>query len=192
MTDFFPLDGTRSWEFANMNSQVNVVLDGQLNPNLESDPAIREDDVVVHRLRYTARCQEGQPECGEEGWKYDILMSADTTWGVQLWGYDTPETGAVAFEDAIRLAEVRMAFDDFRESPGIDGHDFVSTFETVSEDCDELLSVKWECARLRLDSTPPGHWLAGTWWAVAGYNVVAWQRTNDLGKWRTTDVSWEE
>jgi len=189
MTDFFPLDGTRTWEFSNLDETVPYVLDGQLNPVPETDPENR-DGTFIHRVRLTARCKEGQTECGE-GWKYDYQISADNSFGIRLWGYDSPDTGPVTFADPVVLAKARMVFDDTKESLGIDGHDFVTTFEDVSEDCDEDLQVKWSCARLRLDSDPPGHILAGTWWAVAGYNVVAWQRTGDTGKWRTKDVVWE-
>lgn len=202
MSDFFPLDNSRTWTFDNMDQDLDYFIDASLTINTEPGEQVTEAGDKYQILHYEARCIDGVEECGA-GFLYDIYMS-EGPYGIALHGYETPETGQVLFSDRLRLGPSKMARGDDIVSVDIDGHTFTSTFldiemdgtigpdgEPIAEElgCDKTMSgPEWECVHMVVESDPPGHWLAGDWWASAGWNVVAWNRTDDDGKWRAIDV----
>ena len=118
-------------------------------------------------------------------------------------GYETPEKGKVVFTNPLRLAKSKMSRGDDIVSTEVDGHTFTTTFFDMEKDgtidvdgepideilgCDQDVGVEWECVHLVVESDPPGHWLAGDWWASPGWGLVAWKRTDDVDKWRTIDA----
>jgi hypothetical protein len=185
MADFFPLDGTeRSWEYGNIDVELDYKLVSELD--IEGSELSEDQRYRIFNLSTRAECLPNVDDCGA-GWKYDYKIAASRGLGVTLHGYQLPGADPVVFESPIRLADVQMKSGDSRESGEVDGHTWTTTFMGVNSDCDQTMPVDWKCGQLVLESDPPGHWLAGTWWAAAGYNVVAFERTNDPGKWRVTD-----
>jgi hypothetical protein len=188
MTDFFPLDGSeRSLTYSN-----KVDLDyNLLTEMMVAEPDVLGDGRRVVTFSTSKVCHEGVEECGA-GWVYDFYLSADDSGGIQLHGYERADgDGRVDFDAPLLLAAVRMAPGDVDRSTGVDGHDWTTTFAGGNEECEDTLNVDWSCALLTLESDPPGHWLAGSWWAAAGYNLVSFERTDDPGRWITSDWSYE-
>lgn len=180
MSDFFTLNGdVVGWTFGNTDATVNHLLVRTLDP----EPVINADEQAVYTWSVDAECVESAPDCGVEGFQYAIQMSVDDRRGVQIHGYERPDTGLVEFDSPIELADVRMARGDTVDSLGVDGYDFTTTY-VQNEDCEQTLQVSWDCARIELTSEPAGHWLTGVYWATPGYNIVAFQREGDVGKWR--------
>lgn len=188
MTDFFPLDGSERMLTYGSPSETDF--------DLVTDIKVAEAEDLGGGLRIitysTSKvCAEGVEECGA-GWAYDFYLSADDTRGTLLHGYERADgDGRVDFDEPIMLADVRMAFGDSKNSLDIDGHDFLTTYNG-NVDCEDTLNVDWECAHITLTSEPAGHWLAGDWYATAGYNLVSFKRTEDAGRWVTIDWSYVE
>ena len=184
MTDFFPMDGTeRSLTYSTVE---NLDYDLKMTMLLDSVDD-RGEGLRVVTFSHEKLCREGVEECGA-GFVYDFKLSSDDTRGTLIHGYERAD-GPVVFDTPLTLAKVRMAFGDTQTTVGVDGHDFTTTYNG-NVDCEDTLNVDWECAHLTLESTPAGHWLAGEWYATPGYNLVSFQRTEDTGRWITTDWSY--
>jgi len=203
MDDFFPVDGTeRGWVMDNMDTSEQYVLDIAFL----GEPEVVDGDVEVFTFDASRRCIEGVEECGA-GPAFSYGMSVEPLDGIRLHHYSVDGADPVVFDTPMVLAKDKMARGDTVTTDNVDGHSFTVTFVDLEREldddgqptelapelgCDQTLRVNWECAHLKVESTPAGHWLAGDWWAAAGYNVVAFKRTNDSGKWRTIDVSYTE
>jgi hypothetical protein len=184
MVDFFPLEGdVTGWTFGNVDPGVDYRLIRTLTPEEDVNPESRGDGLVVWTWSVEAVCVEDTEDCAETGWQYDLSLSSSSRRGVLIHGYERPDTGFVAFDPPLELAESRMALGDATTTDNVDGHSFTSTLVGL-EDCEDTLAVDWECAHLSITSEPEGHWLTGDWWATAGFNIVAFERQEDPGKWR--------
>ena len=118
-------------------------------------------------------------------------MSSSVAKGARLHGYSTPTNPDVVFETPLALTKGSMFGGETVTTSGIDGHDFTATFHGL-EACEILWVADWdECARITLESQPAGHWLTGTYWAVAGFNIVARQQAADTGRWELSFAVWE-
>lgn len=178
MERFFPFDGEIiGWTFGSRSAEVEFELDRTF------DPALSEivDGTTHHTYTTSRRCIGDVEECGQ-GFAWEYVMSAGGS-GVFLHAYEYGDEGRVELDPPIALASGRMAGGDIVTSQETDGHTWVSTFDT-NEDCDQTLDVDWDCGKFTLESDPPGHWLAGEWYAVSGYNIVSFKRTLDEARWR--------
>lgn len=203
MDDFFPLDGAeRSWVMENMDVTEDYLLDVAF----DGEPERLSDGTDVFTFTAVRRCTEAAPEC-DAGPEYTMRMSSVPLTGIQIHGYSLGGGEAVDFAAPLVLASGKMVRGDTVTTADVDGHSFTATFVDVEAErdgdgnptelapelgCDHTLNVNWQCAHLKVESTPAGHWLAGDWWATPGYNVVAFKRSNDSGKWRTIDVDFVE
>jgi len=201
MDEFFPLDGAeRSWVMENMDSPQDFLLD----VTFDGERQVLEDDSEVYTFSTAKRCIDGVDDCGA-GPLYDITMSSAPLVGVRLHGYTLAGEEPVVFNNPLVLADDKMVRGDVVTTEDVDGHSFTVTFvglEAELDDdgeptgladelgCDHTMGVIWKCAHLSVESTPAGHWLAGDYWATAGYNIVAFKRVDDPGKWRTIDVEY--
>jgi len=199
MSDFYQFSNGRQWTYSTLNAEVDYVIDARMDParTLELDNG---DTATI--ITYEKRCLEGVEDCGA-GFMYDLYMSETSVYGVAIHGYENPTEGKVLFENRLLIAPPKMARGDSITSTDVQGHTFTSTFFDIEEDgetdadgnpiaeelgCDQDVGVVWECAHFTIESDPPGHWLAGDWWTAAGWNTVAWKRTDDIDKWRTIDA----
>lgn len=204
MSDYFGVDQGREYVYTNMDEELDYRIRGILDPrrldNPETPAGIEGMDAV--RISYAKECNEGVEECGA-GPLYDLFMDDNDTEGVVIRGYENPSAGRVVFETPLVLAKPKFGRGDAVVTADVDGHTFTSRFFDLEEDgtvlpdgseipaelgCDQDLDVSWECAHFVVESDPPGHWLAGDWWAAPGYHIVAWNRTEDGGKWRVLDA----
>lgn len=187
MSPFFPFDGSaREWEFVNEDTSIAYKQVSVLNTEFEvaEDGATKIYDVETSKV-----CVNNAETC-EDAWLYTTRMSVTGAKGAMFHGYSNAE-GQVDFETPIEITAGKMEAGDFVTTTGVDGHDWVATFERI-EACEIQWTSEWtDCARIKLESTPEGHWMAGTYWAVTGYNIVARQTTGDTGRWELIYAKWE-
>jgi hypothetical protein len=179
MADYFPADGqVLGWTFGNRDVEVDYVLDRTFDP----EASVTANDVTLHTFSTSRRCIAGVEECGA-GFVWSYTFASRSGVGVFLHGYEVAGEGAVTLDPPVKIANGHMAPLESVETAGSDGHDWTASFEELT-DCYQTFEVAWQCARIHIETDPPGHWLTGDWYAVPGYNVVAFQRAGDEGLWR--------
>lgn len=203
MRDFFPIDNGREWAFGNLDVELDYTIDGLLDPTAAET---LESGVIIQPLVYTKVCNEGAEGC-IDGPLYTLWMSQDSVDGVALWAYSEADGERVLFDSPLKVANAKMGLGETATSVEVDGHTFTSTFLDIEGDhqldrdgnplapelgCDQGVQVEWTCAHLLVESEPAGHWLTGDYWASAGWNIVAWNRAGDDGKWRTIRADYSD
>ena len=187
MNPFFPFDGVeREWEYVNEDTTILYkqvsVLDAEFE--LAADGSTR-----IYNIATEQRCLNNDESC-EDKWLYSTRMSSSASKGAQIHGYSTESNPDVAFETPIAFTRGKMETGDAVQTVGVDGHDWTATFEAI-EPCQIQWTDEWDdCAKIRLESSPEGHFLAGTYWAITGYNIVARQLTGDTGRWELIYAKW--
>lgn len=159
--DFFPLDGTRSWEYA--NEQTDLLWRMRVD---KSPQVVQDGSTEIVTLEYS------NDETGDL--LYSIAWSSDSSGGIRIWSYSDELTGDnVTYDPPINFTDATMVPGDTIESEG-NGTTFVATFESF-EDCDNTWATGWECMKVVMDdgdgddmSGPP---FAGTWWIATSYGA---------------------
>jgi hypothetical protein len=202
MEDFFPFDGQRSWTFVNADASVpNRVV-------VTLDPAYEEasSGALVYTISYGIECPSDSEDdsgleepdaCAEGPWRVrSVKWSSDSTLGTLIHAIDTESTGEVAFDPAIQVTDDRGQLDAL-ETTETGGATWYSRFTEVT-DCPVLFTDEWDqCVNIHLDddndaTTPGTHPIHGDYYAVAGWNVVAFQLTNDSDRWELLSTTYEE
>jgi len=188
MDSYFPFDGTaREWEYVNEDPAITHTLLAVLDVDFElaSDNSTRIYNISTEQV-----CPGSDAAC-EAKWLNTIRMSSSPSAGAQLHGYSTEAHPDVNFEKPISFTDGKMMVGESIETSDVDGHDWVATFE-ATEPCNIQWNDAWDnCVRIQLESSPEGHWMAGTYWAITSYNIVAKQLTGDSGRWELFDAHWE-
>jgi len=191
MDDFFPFDGERSWEFSAPDAQISYKLLATLEPGTE----MRDNGATkVFTVRYDVSCDVGLDSCEDGEWLQSVQWASNKSYGTKLYSYSSSSTGLVQFESPIALTLDRMKVGDSATTQ-MGATLWTSTFVAV-ESCPVEWTDTWdECVHLELshdgEAETPGYQLAGDYWAVSGYNVVAMTRTVDPGQWRLLYASYE-
>jgi hypothetical protein len=187
MNGFFPFDGSeRSWDFVNTDETIPHTQVSTMNP----DYATHSDGTTkIYDISTAQECPSSDESC-EEKWVWTLRLSSNGSQGAKIHGYDRPDTGQVDFENAVGLTKGRMEIGETVVTESVDGHDWVAIFEAI-EPCEIRWTDQWDsCARIKLESTPAGHWMAGQYWAITSYNIVARQMTEDTGRWELVYADW--
>ena len=205
--DHFPLDGQRSWEYANNDLSVTDHLEVRM-----LDTTVEQDGITVHEF------QHFNDTTGDQ--ILSVQWSSASTSGVQIHGYQTFDTGGgggpggggddtggedtgsappypadlVSFDPPILFADSEMAPDESVESSG-GGWDFTSTFESVDPCPNHWVGDEWEtCLRIRIDDgdgdDTTGAPFAGTYWLVPRYGIAWQQTTGDTDTWVLVRAEW--
>ncbi|TVQ86513.1 MAG: hypothetical protein EA397_20150 [Deltaproteobacteria bacterium] len=183
MDEYFPFDGeVIGWTFGNMNESVDYLLHRTFDP----DDSVTVDEIRRHTFTTFKECSEDAVDC-EEGFVWEYVISGGAGRGVALHAYERQGEARVELEPPIRLANPRMAPGETLNTASSGGHAWTSTFASV-EDCEQTLDVQWRCAKITLQSDPPGHWLTGDWYGQPGYNLVSFERAEDPGRWRLVEL----
>ena len=187
MNPFFPFDGEeREWEYVNEDTTILYKQVSILNSEYE----LAEDGSTrIYSISTEQRCLNNDESC-EDKWLFSTRMSSSASKGAQIHGYSTEANPDVALETPIAFTKGKMETGDSVQTTGVDGHDWTATFEAI-EPCQIQWTDEWDdCAKIRLESSPEGHFLAGTYWAITGYNIVARQLTGDTGRWELIYAKW--
>lgn len=189
MTQYFPFDGERTWEYKNAETGVPYKIVGTLERNVDTSA----DGSDMHRIAYERACLTDTESC-TDGWIRDVLWSVDGQNGARIWGYED-EAGAVDFDPPVVVAESQM---QAGESVSVDtgGTTWTSSFEGV-EECPVTWTQEWgnSCLRMHVDDgdgdPAAGSPIAGDYWVITQYNVVGMQLTDHEAVWELSYATYE-
>jgi hypothetical protein len=179
---YFPFDGARSWEFVSSDATLSHKIVAELDPNSQ----VTGDGIEIFSIDYWLECLEEGPLCDGEEPLRTVKWSADQTLGVAIHA-----SGADSWDPPVVIASPKMAVGDtaVTESGGVT---FTSTFDSITG-CPVKWTDAWdECVRILVDDGGAGVDIAGEYFAVVGYNVVAMQLTGDTGQWQLSFAQYEE
>lgn len=188
MTDQFPLDGARSWEYVNESGDVAF----QIRVEKVDTTEIINDNEVVTLETYNA----------DTG---DLLM--DARWsvnrsnGVQIWGYTVYDASYGGGADASATYDPPLLVASPNMAPGesvttsTGGATFTSTF-VITEPCPNYWTSEWtDCVRMKIDDgdgdDTRGSRMAGEYWQVPRYGTSWFEVTGDPDLWKLRNADWE-
>ncbi len=179
MRPYFPFDGARTWEFVSSDTSIGYRLLG----TLEAETTTGHDgDVEIFTVAYSRKCPQSAVDCTED-WIRDVRWSAHSYHGIEIWGYESP-SGSVVYNPPLKFALGEMLGGD-QTTTTTGGSVWTSTFEGLAT-CPVTWTAEWgdRCARYTLETDGTDTLLAGEWYAITQYNVVAFQLTSDTGIWQ--------
>jgi hypothetical protein len=176
MDDFFPFDGERSWTYESTDTSLSFRLVSTLVGE------VGESDVGrIYEVETARACAGTDPDCVDGELEHTLRWSSDGVAGVYVHGIDDAD-----LDPPVRLT-ADQGWRDQTHTTDSGGRTWTSTIEGF-EACPVAMSVDWDtCVRIRVEADGDGAPLAGTWWANAGFNVVAFEREGDTGTWQLSD-----
>ena len=192
MADFFPFDGERTWTF--VQEGVEHHLEAKLNTAFAT---VEGDNTRIYDVDYSLVCPEGSEEtCTPAAHRFSkIRWSAGSGDGALIHGI-VGENGEQTFDPPIALTDDRGSIGSVVTTE-TGGATFIGRFDDIVP-CPISYTDEWEqCIKVRLDddddaATPGNHPLHGDYYAVAGYNIVAMQLTDDAALWELYDTTYAE
>ena len=184
MSQQFPLDGEREWQYLNDDEEVQ----NPMRVEKLSAPVMKESTAVYTFEYYNE-------ETGDIVRSVD--WSSDSMNGVLIHGYVDYEAGGeeVLFEPPVVFAssEMRPGESVVTETGG---YTFTSTL-MFSGPCPNHYVQDWEdCLNLVLDDgdgdDSTGALVAGEYWLVPRYGTAWFRMTPDTDNWRLWKHDWEE
>ena len=152
---YFPLDGTRTWEYATTDEVFLLAVD-------KVEPTVTVDDVEVVTLEYSIK----DPYV----LRYSVDWSSSSADGVMIHGYSDEETGeSLSFETPIQFAEHEMVSGE-SNTVETDGYSFTSNFLSVETCTNHWTTDDWQCLHFALledgEAELPflgDYWIATRW-----------------------------
>lgn len=183
MSEQFPLDGDREWQYLNDSEGV----EHPMRVEKIATPTMK-NGAEVYTLEYY------NEETGDIVRAVD--WSSDSVNGVQIHGYVDYTTDAeeVSFEPPIVFADDKMVAGAFVVTE-TGGYTFTSTL-VMSEACPNHYVPDWEdCLKMVLDDgdgdDSTGALVAGEYWLVPSYGTAWFRMTPDTDNWRLWKHDWE-
>lgn len=186
MDDYFELTNASEWTYVSTDDS----FDWQNKAVRSEEGVALDEDTTVYTRSHEVQCTES-PGC-EPAFLYSIDWSTSPSDGAFIHGWQLPDMEEPRpAETPIRIVDNRMNVGDIETTEGVDGHAFTSEF-TRLEACPTPGVPRFAeetCVVLTVTSEPAGHWLAGTYWALTGWHVVAFERTDDTGRWELEAIT---
>ena len=183
MSEQFPLDGDREWQYLNDSEGV----EHPMRVEKIATPTMK-NGAEVYTLEYY------NEETGDIVRAVD--WSSDSVNGVQIHGYVdyTTDGEEVSFEPPIVFADDKMVAGAFVVTE-TGGYTFTSTL-VMSEACPNHYVPDWEdCLKMVLDDgdgdDSTGALVAGEYWLVPSYGTAWFRMTPDTDNWRLWKHDWE-
>lgn len=179
MDDFFPFDGARTWEYVNTDVAVPYKLIATLDNAFED-----VDGKKVHTVDYSYECLDPKgKDCPDAGFVRAVRWSSNASSGVLLHSFEDI-SGRTNYDPPIALTSSRMVVGDSVETQ-TGGVTYTSTFDVIVSECPIQWVDTWTgCPKITLDDGGAEAPLAGEYYAIGGYNVVAMELTGDTGQWQ--------
>lgn len=172
ISEYFPLDGTRTWEYAQDDETDTSRLSVEKIPE-----TVQDGSTEIVTLEYS-----------EKGGDllYAVDWSSESGSGVLIHGYRDERTGAsVSYDPPVTFGERDMVTGDVVETETNEGT-FTSTLEAKTA-CPNLWRDDWECLQFTLDdgdgdddAGPP---FAGSWWIATSYGASRFIPTGYTTPW---------
>lgn len=192
--ELFPYDCERTWEF----TSTDTALAYKLVAVSDTPPDTLEDGTNVYTLRYVKQCLGADPTCVDGDVVRKIQWSSRIGRGVFVHGYAEGDGAVTPFEPPLQiaLANMKKALDPENPTTGefaetvTNGATWTSVLLTI-EACPVDMAVDWDECYVFEVSTDGGDGapLAGTWWAIGGQGVVAFDVAGDTGQWRASSTA---
>ena len=177
--DYFPLDGERTWTYAQEQEDILWRLE------VEKDPQTSlVDTTEVVTLEYSE---------ADGDLLYSVRWSSDANDGVLIHGWSDEVAGTTTdYDPPVIFGEYRMVSGESVVTDTVDGT-FTSTFEAV-EECPNYWVSDWQCLKMVLDDgdgdDAAGVPFAGTWWIAPRYAASRFTPTGYDEPWVLADASW--
>jgi hypothetical protein len=194
--ELFPFDCERTWEYTSTDTTLAYKLVALSDTPPEKDGALN-----VYTLRYTSECFGADPECVDGEVLRKIQWSSTTGEGVLIHGFALGEGAITKLDPPVQLglASMEKALDPEAPGPGsfaettTGGATWTSVMVEI-ESCPVRMSVDWDDCYVFELSTDGGDGipLAGTYWAIGGQGVVAFEVAGDTGQWQASSTSADE
>lgn len=189
MVDHFPFDGVRTWQFVSTDQTVPYRLVAQMRAD---EPDVI-DGMNVYTVDYISDCVRDEQGCVDQEILRTISWASDLVEGVFIYSW-TEGAATTHFEPPLMVAGTEMLLGD-ELTTATAGATWTSTLLDF-EDCPVHMTVDWRnCARFQIDDGDgndlTGLGLAGEYWAVKGYNVVALRLAGEEGIWQLSKQSCE-
>ena len=112
-----------------------------------------------------------------------MRWSADDDHGVEIWGFSSP-IDSVDYDPPIRLANPLML--PLSSASTVSGGLTWEARFLGHDTCPVTWTSEWDdrCIHIRLDDGSNGSPIAGDYWAITQYNVVAFRLSDDSGTWQ--------
>lgn len=184
VSDYFPLDGDRSWRYSAEDETVTTQMSVEKVPQTNT-----VDATEIVTLEYYDYAEGAAGDL-----LYTIQWSSDSSDGVQVWGYSDEVAGtSVSYDPPVVFGRRQMVAGD-TYSTETDGRTFTTTFEVV-EPCPNDWRADWDCLKMVLDdgdgddaAGPP---FAGTWWIASSYGPSRFLTTGLSSEWVLASATFE-
>jgi hypothetical protein len=181
--EWFPFDCERTWVFTSTDPTVPYRMVASSH-----EPPQVVDGTAIYTVVYTTQCLTTDDTCRDGEVVREIRWSSTEARGVLIHGYTSGEGLPVAFQPPLQLLT-----DNSNAGASVETVIGAATWTSVFEDiepCPVLLPVEWtDCLRLSVSTDDgDGAPLAGTWWAIGGPGVVAFEVAGDSGQWQLSET----
>lgn len=184
MSDYFPFDGERVWEFVSTNPDVPYKSVAVL------DPAYRQTEdgkTWIFQVSHHKECVTAGADCVTDEPLFAYEMSSDDSDGVLIWSYAGPDGQLTTFDPPLMVADSMMVAGD-EVVTETNGTAYTAKFVGM-EHCPIRWTDGWEdCAKISI-SEANGAWPSGDLWAISGWNQVAWKAAGQDDQWQ---LSWAD
>jgi hypothetical protein len=191
MARYFPFDGDRTWTYVTEDTTVPYLLVGQ---SAEDSELLEDGRTRVYTVNFTYQCFGVVAPCDVDDdndgvadvhgtQAFSWAMSANTTSGVNIHGHSD-----TTFVPPIQLATARMVKgeDVASETSGIN---FTSSYVSQGE----CPAPYWgdnppgDCVKFLVDDGGVGSPMAGEFWSIYQFNIVAFTLESDGVPWQLRD-----
>ena len=189
-----PLDGQRSWSYANEESinSEDTGTSSSWNTDVVKISEERVDNMDLATLEY----QEDSGS-GEEGTPlFRVTWSSDSMNGIIIHGYEIIGEEPVVLDPHVQITTAQSFTESTIETSTNVG-DFTATFEGIEVCPNRWVSENdepWECAHLNIqgpDSAPfIGDWWTANTWGTSIFNLSSGPLSSNQS-WVLTNTDWE-
>lgn len=191
MAKYFPFEGNRTWTYKADDNTTPYLLIGR---SAEESELTADGNTRVYTVNFTYQCFGAAEPCLEDldednvpdltgAAAFSWSMSANSSSGVNVHAFD-----GTTYDPPVRLADRQMSINESVETVS-GGTTYTSTYEAQGA-CPAPYwrgSPPEDCVQLVLDDGGAGSAIAGEFWAIFQFNIVAFTRTADGVAWQLND-----
>ncbi len=177
----FPFNGSRVWTYQSTDTSLPYRLVATLSDESE---LLEDGRTRAYTVDFDIDCVSSGTDCVEER-AFSWVMSADSSKGTLFHAYNDQ-----VFDPPVRLSSAQMQLDATvdTESGGVA---YTSTYtDRVACPAPYWRGEVPDCVQMDLAGT--GSPLAGTYWAVFQFNIVAFTLTERGETWQMVDHSFDD
>lgn len=180
---WFPFNGERIWTYQSTDTSLTYQLRGVLS----EDSRVVDERTRIYKVDFRIDCRSADDDCVENELAFSWEMSADSGKGVLFHTYDD-----TVYDPPVRLSRAQMV-----EGDSITTESGGTTFTATYNGLVECPAIYWrndkpDCGEIVLDDGGAGTAIAGTYWAVTQFNVVAFKSALTGEEWQLRDFFFDD